>query len=161
MLVSLALVLSLVERMIPLDLVIPIPGVKLGLANIVTLFALSSLGLREAALILALRVGIMGLITGPVPLILSASGGLLSLLVMYVLMRWNGKVFSLIGIGMGGAAAHNTGQVLAASVMLGNASLLYAYLPALLMTGIVTGILTGSAAIPVCRILARSKGVME
>ncbi len=158
MLVSLALVLSLIERLIPLDLLVPIPGVKLGLANIVTLFALTSLGFRDASVILALRIGILGLINGPVPLIISASGGLLSLLLMWLLLRGNGRVVSLIGVGMGGAAAHNTGQVIAASLILGNPALLVTYLPPLLLAGLLTGILTGSAAIPVCRILAGPKG---
>lgn len=158
MLVSLALVLSLLERLIPLELFIPIPGVKLGLANIVTLFALASLGMRDATVILVLRVGILGLINGPVPFILSAAGGLLSLMVMWILMRGNGRVFTLIGVGMGGAVAHNTGQVLAASLLLGNPALLVTYLPALLLTGLLTGVLTGSAAIPVCRILGGAKG---
>lgn len=158
MLVSLALVLSLLERLIPLELFIPIPGVKLGLANIVTLFALASLGMRDATVILVLRVGILGLINGPVPFILSAAGGLLSLVVMWILMRGNGRVFTLIGVGMGGAVAHNTGQVLAASLLLGNPALLVTYLPALLLTGLLTGVLTGSAAIPVCRILDGAKG---
>ena len=157
MLVSLALVLSLIERLIPLDLILPIPGVKLGLANIVTLFALASLGFRDAAVILVLRIGILGLINGPVPFFLSAAGGLLSLLAMWLLMRGNGRVFSLLGVGMGGAVAHNTGQVLAASILLGNTALLVSYLPALLLAGLATGVLTGSAAIPVCRILVGNR----
>jgi heptaprenyl diphosphate synthase len=151
-------VLSLVERLIPLDLIIPIPGVKLGLANIVTLFALATLGFRDAAVILVLRISILGLINGPVPFLLSASGGILSLVVMWLLMRGNGRVFSLLGVGMGGAVAHNTGQVLAASILLGNSALLVSYLPALLLAGLATGVLTGSAAIPVCRILVGKKG---
>ncbi len=159
MLVSLALVLSLFERMIPLELVVPIPGVKLGLANIVTLFALVSLGFRDAAVILALRISILGLINGPVPLLLSATGGLVSLLVMWIVLRGHDRVFSLIGVGMAGAVAHNIGQVAAAGLLLGNAALLVSYLPALLLTGLVTGLLTGSAAIPVCRILAGRKEV--
>lgn len=159
MLVALALVLSLLERMIPVELLIPIPGIKLGLANIVTLFALSALGLREAAVILALRIAILGLINGPVPFLLSASGGVLSLLAMWVMLRGRPRWFSLIGVGMGGAVAHNIGQVLAASALLGNASLLFAYLPALLLSGLATGILTGSAAVPVSRILVEGKGI--
>jgi heptaprenyl diphosphate synthase len=158
MLVSLALVLSLLERMIPLELLIPIPGIKLGLANIVTLFALVSLGMRDTVVILTLRIGILGLINGPVPFLLSAAGGLLALLVMWALLRGEGRLFSLIGVGMGGAVAHNSGQVLAASLLLGNPALLAAYLPALLLTGLATGMLTGSAAIPVCRILGGVKG---
>ncbi len=157
MLVALALVLSLLERLIPLELLFPIPGIKLGLANIVTLFALAALGFREAAVILGLRIATLGLINGPVPLLLSATGGLFSLLVMGAMLRAEGRWFSLIGVGMGGAVAHNVGQVLAASAILGNASLLFAYLPALLLSGLATGLLTGSAAIPVLRILGEGK----
>lgn len=160
-LVALALVLALVERLIPLGLVVPIPGIKLGLANIVTIFALFALGFREAFVILSLRIAILGLISGPIPFLISLTGGMLALVVMWLLLRGHDRGFSLIGVGMGGAVAHNIGQVAVAGLILGSPALLVSYLPALMLTGLVTGVLTGSVSIPVCRILTNSKGALS
>src|SRR5512133_804356 len=95
-LVSLALVLSIVERWIPLDLVIPVPGIKLGLANIVTLFALLRLGPVDALVILVIRSLIMGTISGPMTLLFSLGGGLLAMLTMWLLTQGYGRIFSTI-----------------------------------------------------------------
>lgn len=148
-LLSVALVLSLVERWIPLHLLIPVPGLKLGLANIVTLFALLRLKPVDALMIIVLRSLIMGGIMGPMTLLLSLSGGLLAFFVMWPLIRWEGRAISVIGLSVAGAAAHNIGQVAMAGLILQEPLLLLTYLPPLLLTSLGTGTLTGFAARPV------------
>ena len=148
-LTSLALVLSIVERWIPLDLIIPVPGIKLGLANIVTLFALLRLGPVDALVILLIRSLIMGTISGPMTLLFSLGGGLLAMLTMWLLTHGYGRIFSTIGISLAGAAAHNIGQVFVAGLVLSEPLLLLTYLPPLLLTSLATGTLTGVAAYPV------------
>ena len=151
LLLALALVLSIVERWIPLELIVPVPGLKLGLANIVTLFAILRLRPLDALLILGIRSLVMGAILGPTVLLFSFGGGILALLVMWLLSRWEGRVFSVIGLSLAGAAAHNTGQVAVASLVLNEPLLLVTYLPPLLLVSIAAGILTGVAAFPVIR----------
>lgn len=141
-LISLALVLSFVERFIPLNLLVPVPGLKLGLANIVTMFALFCLDIPSAITITVLRCVLASLIFGGMSsLIYSLSGAFSALVIMIMLKLGYEKVFSLIGISMGGAAAHNSGQIAAASLMMKNTAV-FAYLPILLITGLATGILT-------------------
>ena len=151
LLISLALVLSLAERWIPLELIIPVPGIKLGLANIVTLFAVLRLRPVDAFLIVVVRSLVLGAVSGPITLLFSLTGGLLALLLMWLLGHWYGRVFSVIGISLAGAAAHNIGQVAVAGLVLSEPLLLVTYLPPLLLTSLVTGTLTGVAAYPVVR----------
>ena len=158
-LTSLALVLSIVERWIPLDLIIPVPGIKLGLANIVTLFALLRLGPVDASIILIIRSLIMGSIGGPMTLLFSLGGGFLAMLTMWLLARGHGRVFSTIGISLAGAAAHNIGQVFVAGLVLSEPLLLLTYLPPLLLTSLATGTLTGIAAYPVVQRFHRPSSV--
>lgn len=153
-LLALALVLSIIERWIPLELIVPVPGLKLGLANIVTLFALLRLKPRDAFAILLARCLIMGAITGPTTLVFSLAGGILALLVMWLLSAGLNKAFSVIGISVAGAAAHNIGQVFIAALILNEPLLLLSYLPPLLLTGLATGTLTGIAASPIIRFWA-------
>ena len=151
LLIALALVLSIVERWIPLELLVPVPGIKLGLANIVTLFAILRLAPADASLIVIVRSLIMGLISGPMSLLFSLTGGLLAFLLMWLLSGWHGQAFTVIGISLAGAAAHNIGQVTVAGLVLAQPLLLVTYLPPLLLTGLVSGTLTGLAAWPVIR----------
>ena len=119
LLTATALVLSLVEKMFPLQAVVPIPGVKLGLANVVTLFALHELGIRETAAIVFVRVTLasvfMGSVTG---FLFSLFGGILALFDMRLLLPREGSWFSTPGISVAGAAAHNVGQIGAAILVL-------------------------------------------
>jgi heptaprenyl diphosphate synthase len=154
-LTALALVLSIVERWIPLDLIVPIPGIKLGLANIVTLFALLRLSPLDAAIILLIRSLVMGLITGPTTLMFSLAGGTLALLVMWLLSRFEGRAFSLVGISVAGAAAHNIGQISVGVLLLSEPLLYLMYLPPLLLAGLVTGTLTGITAFPIAARFSR------
>ena len=143
-LVAAALALSYIERFIPLQMVIPLPGVKLGLANIVSLFALYFLGWRSAFVILILRCVLGAVFGGGVTaLMFSLTGGLLSMAVMAV-TRYV-PLFSVYGVSLCGAAAHNIGKIIVAVITL-NSIYIVAYLPFLLLVGLVTGMLTGAAA---------------
>nr|WP_325182880.1 Gx transporter family protein [uncultured Oscillibacter sp.] len=144
LLTAMALALSYLENLFPLSLAIPVPGVKLGLANIVTLFALYALGPGEALLILLARCLLGALFAGNMnALIFSLLGGLSAMGTMILLSRRRG--LSVYGVSVGGAAAHNCGQIAAALLTLGSAAPLY-YLPILLAVSLLTGGLTGLAS---------------
>ena len=152
-LTALALALSYMERWIPLQLIIPLPGIKLGLANIVTLIVLFLLNGKYAFAILVIRC-IFGAMfgSGITGLAFSVGGGLLALGAMVLIKK--ARVFSVYGISVVGAAAHNVGQILAAMVLM-NSVYVGAYLPYLLLVGMVTGILTGSICAGVLRVLPK------
>ena len=140
-LVALALGLSTLEGLFPLSLIVPLPGVKLGLANIVTVFALYRLGAPEALAILLTRCLLGGLFAGNVSAMLfSLLGGVTAMLVMILLKRC--RALSVYGVSLGGAAAHNLGQMAAACITLGSTMVL-GYLPFLLAVSLLTGTLTG------------------
>ena len=149
--IALALALSYTERFIPLQLVVPLPGVKLGLANIVTLVALYLMTPKQAFLILIPRciLGAMfgGGITG---LLFSLLGGILALSIMSLTKKHS--PFSIYGVSILGAAAHNIGQILAAMVLM-RSVYIGAYLPYLLIISVLTGFLTGGACAGILRIL--------
>ena len=143
-LTAMALALSYLENLFPLALAIPIPGVKLGLANIVTVFALYALGPAQALMILTARCLLGAMFAGNMnALLFSLLGGVAAMLVMTGLVRL-GKL-SVYGVSVGGAAAHNCGQTAAAVLTLGSAAPLY-YLPVLLAVSLATGAVTGLAA---------------
>ena len=153
-LTTLALALSVAENQIPLSLAIPIPGVKLGLANIVTVCALYALGPGQALLILIGRCLLGAVFAGNMnALIFSLLGGVTAMLVMILLSR-SGRL-SVYGVSIGGAAAHNCGQVAAAVLTLGNTAPCY-YLPILLGVSLFTGALTGLVAACLFRALAHT-----
>lgn len=137
--VALAMILSFVESQIPP--LSTVPGVKLGLANIVTVFLLYRLGWREACVVSAIRVLLSALLFGSfVSLMYSTFGAVMSLLFMVPLKRFS--PFSPIGVSVLGAVAHNAGQILAALILLGNAAIVY-YLVPLVISGTVAGICIG------------------
>lgn len=154
LLIALALALSYTERFIPLQLVIPLPGIKLGLANIVTLVALNLLGWTDTLWIVLLRC-IMGAVFGGgiSGLLFSLTGGLLSLGIMTL----TGRVtcFSLYGISILGAAAHNIGQICAA-MMLMQTLYIGVYLSYLLIVAIFTGFATAAGAAGVLKLLPQA-----
>ena len=158
-LTALALDLSYLENFFPLSLAIPIPGVKLGLANIVTVFALYVLGPGQAMLILLARCLLGAVFAGNMnALIFSLLGGVSAMLVMIGLSRW--RRLSVYGVSVGGAAAHNCGQVAAAVLTLGNTAPLY-YLPILLGVSLFTGALTGLVTACLFRALAHTNLMRE
>ena len=143
-LTALALGLSTLENLFPVTLIVPLPGVKLGLANIVTVFALYELGAVPALTILTARCLLGGLFAGNLSaLLFSLLGGFTAMLVMIALHAL--PRLSVYGVSVGGAAAHNCGQVAAAMLTLGSAAPL-AYLPFLLLVSVFTGALTGFVA---------------
>ena len=158
-LTAMALALSYLENFFPLSLAIPIPGVKLGLANIVTVFALYVLGPGQAMLILLARCLLGAVFAGNMnALIFSLLGGVSAMLVMIGLSRW--RRLSVYGVSVGGAAAHNCGQVAAAVLTLGNTAPLY-YLPILLGVSLFTGALTGLVTACLFRALAHANLMRE
>lgn len=149
-LIALALALSYTERFIPLQMVIPLPGVKLGLANIVTLIALYLLGPRDAFAILIPRC-IFGAVFGGgiTGLLFSLTGGILAMLTMILAQKI--PFFSIYGVSILGAAAHNVGQILAAMLLM-NSHYIGAYLSYLLIVALFTGVATGAAGAGVLRV---------
>ena len=152
--IALALALSYTERFIPLQLVVPLPGIKLGLANIVTLVALYLFKTKYAYMILVSRcilgAAFGGGITG---LLFSLCGGVLALAAMSLAKRT--PLFSVYGVSILGAAAHNTGQILASMVLM-NSVYIGAYLPYLLVVAVLTGLLTGGACAGVLGVLPKA-----
>lgn len=147
-LTALALGLSYAERLLPLQLIVPIPGVKLGLANVVSLFALCFLGAWPALWVLLARCFLGSLFAGSLSgLIFSLSGGILALLCMAAARRTR---LSVYGISVCGAAAHNIGQLAAAFAVMKTSAVLV-YLPELLLVAVLSGFLTGGAAAGVFR----------
>ena len=141
MLTAMALALSYLENFFPLSAAIPIPGIKLGLANIVTVFALYALGPGQAMLILLARCVLGAVFAGNLnALLFSPLGGVTAMGTMILLSR--SRRFSVYGVSIGGAAAHQCGQVAAAVLALGNTAPCY-YLPVLLGVSLLTGALTG------------------
>lgn len=139
MLVAIALVIYLIEAQIP----VLFPGIKLGLANSISLVALILLGWREAFLIMILRTLLGSIFGGGMPAFMfSLAGGLLSNIVMVLLYRYLKKYISIPTISVCGAIFHNIGQLLVAGFII-NDLRIYVYLPFLLIAAIVTGYFIG------------------
>lgn len=139
LLTGMALVLSYLEGLLPP--VVPLPGVKLGLANLVTLFLLYRVGTAEAALVLAARILLSSLLFAtPAAALYSLGGGACALLAM-ALCRRCGR-FSPPGVSVAGAAAHQLGQLAVAALLLRSAAL-FSYLTPLLLVSLVTGTING------------------
>ncbi len=154
--VTLATALGVIEGVLPNPF--PLPGVKLGLANIVTIQVLYLYGFRDGLAISLLRVLFTSLLVGTflsVGFYLSLSGALLSTLVMALLFRFV-PALSIMGVSIAGAVAHNVGQLLTASVLIQTGYIFY-YLPVLLLSGIPTGLVTGYIARLLLNYLERKK----
>ena len=147
LLAAVALTIFVLEAQIPLPL--PVPGLKLGLCNIVTLFALCRLGRGWSLAIVLTRIVLGNLAVGQVMAMLYAlAGGLLSFCVMALIFRRLGQ--SLLWVtGAFGGLAHNLGQM-AVAVLVTSTPALLAYLPVLLLCGILTGAFTGLCARLLC-----------
>lgn len=139
MLVALAMIFSYVESLIPINF--GVLGMKLGIANLVTVTGLCFLEVPEVLLVVVMRILLTGFLFGNgMSIIYSLAGGILSLLVMAVIRKVKG--FSIIGVSIAGGITHNIGQILVAAVAVENIKLVY-YLPVLLIAGTVTGFLIG------------------
>lgn len=136
---ALALIFSYVETLIPFNF--GIPGVKLGLANLIIVIALYKMKFSDAFLLSVVRVVLSGFIFGNYfSIIYSLAGGILSLCVMAGLKKTD--KFSVMGISMAGGVAHNVGQLIVAMIVVETLSIV-AYVPVLLISGLVTGLLIG------------------
>ena len=143
LLTAVALTIFLVEAQLPL--VLPVPGVKLGLANIVTVFTVFALGPGEGILVLAARIFLGAVFCGNFSSILySAAGGACAIAVTIALRRILTRK-QLFVAGCLGAMAHSIGQIAMAALVLGTASV-FVYLPVLLAVSLVTGLFTGLCA---------------
>lgn len=149
LLCAMALALSYMERLLPLQMLVPVPGIKLGLANIVTMFAIYFLGPLPAGGILAARCILSSAFGGGLTgLAFSLTGGMLALAAMLLAKR--ARFFSVYGVSVCGSAAHVTGQIAAAALLLGSATVI-AYLPLLLLSSVVMGFITGAISSSVFR----------
>ncbi|MCH5272881.1 MAG: Gx transporter family protein [Lachnospiraceae bacterium] len=150
MLTAAAFVLSYLESLIPFS--VGTAGVKLGLANIVSLCALYTLGAGTAFGVLIARIVLSAFTFGSLSALLySLVGGILSFGVMWLCKL--SKKFGVMGVGIAGGVTHNIGQLFVASFMLGKA--LTAYLPVLLFAGAVAGTVIGAAAAAAVKCLKR------
>ena len=154
MLVALAFVLSYIETLIPVNL--GIPGAKLGLANLVVMVALYTLGTKEAFALSMVRILLTGLtFSSMAAMLYSFAGGILSFVVMVIAKKT--KLFSATGVSVLGGIFHNAGQILVAMWVLDTSTLIY-YFPVLAVTGIVSGTVIGLLAVMVIK---RVSGVMN
>lgn len=153
LLAALALIFSYVESMVPSP--VAIPGVKLGVANLVVLLALYQLDFKYAFAINMVRIVVSGLLfSGVFGILYSLAGGMLSLVVMWTLKK--SRLFSIVGVSMAGGVAHNIGQILVASAVVADIKM-FAYLPVLMFSGIISGILIGFICHYVMRALKMDK----
>lgn len=145
--ISLAMIFSYIEVLIPFHF--GIPGIKLGLANLVVVIALYILKPTEALLISVARIVLVSFLFGGMSSMLySLAGGILSFLVMLLLKKCGG--FSMMGISIAGGVSHNIGQLLVAAMVVESMNIFY-YMPVLLVAGLITGMLIGIVAKSVCR----------
>ena len=154
MLTAASLIVFVIESQIPAP--VPVPGVKLGLANVITLIAMLLLGRREAGLILAVRIAMGSVFAGGVSAFLfSISGGVLAYAVMCLTVtRFPRKMLWVVSALA--AVAHNLGQLLAAIAITKTAALMV-YAPVLLASGIITGVFTGLVAMYLVRRLDKTR----
>ena len=139
---AVAIIFGYVESLIPFFM--GIPGIKLGLANLAVLFLLQKYSAKEAALVSVVRILVIGFMFGNLFSILySLAGAFLSLTVMTLMIKKTD--FSLVGVSVGGGIAHNVGQLIIAMLTVSSLNLIY-YAPALLISGVITGIVIGKLA---------------
>lgn len=150
---ALALIFSYIEVLIPFNF--GIPGIKLGIANLVIIVALYYLGTRYALLINVIRILIGGLLfSGVFGMLYSMAGALLSMLVMVLVKKCG--LFSVTGVSMAGGVAHNLGQLLVAAFLVSNLKI-FVYFPVLVISGVVSGAVIGILAYLVLKKLPAAK----
>ncbi len=137
---ALAMILAYVEVLLP-PLFPSVPGIKMGLPNIIIVFLLYRSGAGSAIVVSLLRIALVSMLFGNAMVFLySLAGGILSLLVMILLRRLN--ILSTVGVSVAGGVAHNVGQILMAMLLLDTAEIGY-YLVVLTVTGVIAGIFVG------------------
>ncbi len=141
-LIAVAMILSYIESMIPAF--VAVPGVKMGLSNIATVFALYALGWQYAICVSVVRVFLSALLFGNfVSLIYSLSGAALALALMILLKKLDS--FSSVGVSVAGGVGHNAGQIIAACIVMENAAISLYIIP-LIISGTISGIVIGLVA---------------
>ncbi|MBR2258372.1 MAG: Gx transporter family protein [Blautia sp.] len=137
---AVAIILGYVEALVPIPF--PVPGIKLGLANLCVLYILAKYSIKEAALISIVRIIVIGYLFGNLfGIIYGLAGAALSLTVMSLLRKYSG--LSLIGISVAGGVSHNIGQLIVAACVVEN-TVVFFYFPFLLVAGVVAGVLIGT-----------------
>ncbi len=140
--IALAMILSYLESLVPLSFAIP--GIKLGLANLVTIVALYKLGIKQAIIISMGRILLSGVLFGNMMIIIySIAGATLSIFVMCLAKHM--KIFSATGVSICGAVAHNLGQIVVAAIVLENINIMY-YMAVLAVAGALFGAIIGIMA---------------
>ena len=153
-LTALAMIFSYIESMVTLP--VPIPGIKLGIANIAVISVLYIVGWKEAVIINLIRITLTAILFGNMnSFLFSMAGGMLSIFVMVGLKQM--KLFSVVGVSVAGGVTHNIGQIIAAVFLMESPAIAY-YLPVLLIAGIVTGIVIGVVGGMVARRVAPAFG---
>ncbi len=157
LLITFAVVIHILESFIPFPL--PVPGAKLGLANIITLLTLIFYGWQSALIVAFLRSVLGSIFAGTFlgfGFFFSLAGALFSTIIMALFLPWERKQkISLVAVSVLGAAGHNTAQVFMAAVFIANRHLVAMYLPPLLLVAIPTGLFTGVATIYLRKVLER------
>ena len=134
-----AILLGYVESLIPM--LFFVPGMKLGLANLAIVLTLYFFGLGSAAVVQLVRIVVVGFLFGNLfSIAFSLAGGFFSLAVMCLAKRYGG--FTVYGVSVAGGVSHNIGQIFVAAFLVENVKIVY-YLPVLLLSGLVTGLLIG------------------
>lgn len=154
-----ALILSYIEHLLPLTVIVPFPGIKLGLANIVVMLIFFCLSKSDAAAVSFVRVFLSAVLFGTgISFIMSFGGALLSYLSMLSVLRCyqSGKM-SFIGISVISAVFHGTGQLIAASFIYTSA--VFSYLPILMIGGLITGCFSGVISNIIYRRVEKVKNV--
>lgn len=153
--IALAIIASYIEMLIPIQF--GVPGIKLGLTNIVIVVILYLVDAKSAFFVSVVRIFLVGFLFGNMFSILySLAGGMLSLLCMSLMKR--GLKFSIVGVSIAGGVTHNIGQVAAAIAVVENINVIF-YLPILLLAGVITGLLIGLLANAVIKRLPITKYV--
>lgn len=151
---AMCLILSFVETLIP-PLVTAVPGIKLGLPNIIIIFVLYRFSLLEAATVSLVRLSVSALLFGSaLTFVYSLAGAILSLAVMAALKRLN--AFSKVGVSVAGGVCHNVGQIAVAMFVLATKEIGY-YFPVLAVSGIVTGVFVGLCALELIKRTSKIK----
>ena len=153
MCIALSMILSFVESQIPP--LMAVPGVKMGLPNIVMVFMLYKIGAKDTAIVSILRVILVGILFGtPLSMIYSLVGAALSLIGMILIKKTN--LFANVTVSVAGGILHNIGQIATACIVMETAQIAY-YLPVLLISGTIAGILIGLTAAMILKRLDKMK----
>jgi len=153
MCIALSMILSYFESLIPP--LVAVPGVKVGLPNIVMVFMLYKIGAKETAIVSIIRVILVGLLFGsPLSMIYSLAGAALSLIGMIILKKTN--LFAPVTVSVVGGILHNIGQIATACFVMETAEIAY-YLPVLFISGTIAGIIIGYVAALILKRLDKMK----